>query len=75
MALDWKPIAALPDALKDGRQVLIWEDHGGATVCTWKGGRVASFNGWDTGFASEIDGSPLMCEFPAMFAEIVPPDA
>lgn len=71
--LNWKPIAELPDALKDGRQVLIWEDHGGATACTWRAEGLLS--GWDTGFASEIDGCPLLCEFPTHYAEVNPPDA
>jgi hypothetical protein len=42
--IDWKPIAEMPEALKDGRQVLVWQDGSpiietGAHICLW-------FNGW-----------------------------
>lgn len=66
---DWKPITELPDALKDGRQVMLW-DFSGATVCTWRSSHPI---GWDSGAASEIDGDPVMVESPALYAEIDPP--
>lgn len=31
----WKPIAELPDELKDGRQVLCWIEGYDAEVLTW----------------------------------------
>lgn len=64
---DWKPIAELPDALKDGRQVLLWD--GDANVCRWREGFPV---GWDTGAASEIYGDPVMVESPTLYAEIEP---
>jgi len=64
--IDWIPIAEMPDALKDGREVLLWGDTG-ANVASWR------YGGWDNGFASEIDGSPFMVESVIHFAEINPP--
>ncbi len=34
-ASNWRPIADLPDELKDGRRVLVWIDDVGPEVCTW----------------------------------------
>lgn len=36
----WRPIAEMPESLKDGREVLLWHDEGppqspGAEVGTW----------------------------------------
>jgi hypothetical protein len=35
--IDWNPIADIPDALKDGREVLLWETNveGQAEIATW----------------------------------------
>lgn len=35
--IDWIPIADLPDALKDGREVLLWEAvvEGRAEIAAW----------------------------------------
>jgi hypothetical protein len=33
--ITWRPIAQLPDELKDGREVLLWEEDGAATVAIW----------------------------------------
>jgi hypothetical protein len=62
---EWQLIVLMPDELKDGRQVLLW-DFSGAIVAQWNG------SGWDTGFASEIDGSPLMVDYPDRYAELLP---
>ncbi|MEC3912185.1 hypothetical protein U5A82_17400 [Sphingobium sp. CR2-8] len=37
MAIDWRPIAELPDNLKDGREVLLWETVAGigAEIASW----------------------------------------
>lgn len=32
--ITWRPIAELPDELKDGRDVLLWED-GSAALANW----------------------------------------
>lgn len=32
----WHPIAELPDALKDGREVLLWSRSQGACICEWR---------------------------------------
>lgn len=34
--ITWRPIAELPDELKDGREVLLW-DEDGAETCIWHG--------------------------------------
>ncbi len=35
--IDWRPIADIPDALKDGREVLLWEVavEGRAEIAAW----------------------------------------
>lgn len=65
--IDWRPIEEIPDELKDGRQVLLWDGVFGAQVARWQ-------RFWDTGFASEIDGDPIAVEDATHFAEISPPD-
>jgi hypothetical protein len=35
--IDWIPIADMPDALKDGREVLLWVSHGFPAVYKWRG--------------------------------------
>lgn len=72
MGIEWLPISDLPDAFKDGRQVLIWDD-GSAVVCFWRHGGSPSVTGWDTGYASEMYGDPIMAESVTHFAEITPP--
>lgn len=57
MKIDWKPLP-IPDALRDGRQVLIWD--GEATACRYHQDRAIS--GWDTGCASEIDGDRILID-------------
>lgn len=64
--IDWLPIADLPERLKDGRKVLLW-DWSGAQTAEWNG------RGWHTGFASELDGDPIMVDDPIHFAEISEP--
>lgn len=64
-----RPIEDLPPHLLDGRQVLIWEGDS-ATVCTWRRG---AFEGWDSGFASEMDGEPIIIEDPTHFEELQAP--
>lgn len=57
--IDWIPIAELPDALKDGREVLLhWP--GSAAVSVWKNGDWRNFAPYRTGQ-------------PTHFAEINPP--
>lgn len=68
MAIDWRPIAELPEALKDGREVLVWGDES-ADVATWQ--QRAHFGqgdpGWqDTGVGGELTDI-------THFAEISPP--
>lgn len=65
----WKRIAELPDALKDGRQVLVWGRFE-ADVATWKTGK----NGWnmpESGYFQCDTGAPIV--EPTDFAEIMPP--
>lgn len=33
--IDWTPIADLPEHLKDGREVLLWDGEHGAMVGQW----------------------------------------
>ena len=33
--ITWLPISELPDALKDGREVLVWDVESGAMVAEW----------------------------------------
>lgn len=35
--IPWRPIAELPDGLKDGRDVLLWSTFGAAS-CKWNSG-------------------------------------
>jgi hypothetical protein len=63
--IPWRPIAELPDELKDGRQVLVCEqyDDGSwrADTCRW-----GDALGWRDGGDQEFDE-------PTHFAEITPP--
>jgi hypothetical protein len=73
MFADWTPIAELPAYFKDGRQVLIW-DKSEAVACRWRAGPEGSYyTGWDTGFASAMDGDPIMVASPTDFAPIYSP--
>lgn len=66
-AIEWLPIADLPDALKDGREVLLW-DGSNADVGIWSIQRW-----WDDGpgWNETTEGGPLY--HVTHFAEINPP--
>jgi hypothetical protein len=55
--IEWIPISELPEAFKDGRDVLVWEDR--AMVCHYHAGR------WWLEGEVTVD--------PTAFAEINPP--
>lgn len=65
--IHWQAMGALPDDRKDGRQILLWDD-GGCNVATWNG------QAWDSGYASEVDGDPLLIDLPKFWADINPPE-
>lgn len=69
MAIDWQPIAEIPDALKDGRQVLLWAEDitPGAEVGTWE----AALPSWPEGWTALYDHAPITDV--THFAEITPP--
>lgn len=66
---EWRPIKEIPSELKDGRQVLLWE--GQVIACRWSVANIVQ--GWDSGFASEVDGEPIMVEFATHYNEVTPP--
>jgi hypothetical protein len=62
--ISWLPIAAIPDSLKDGRVLILWDEgakHGPAIFGRYAGGAL----GW------LIDGSSARAR-PSFFAEITP---
>jgi hypothetical protein len=71
--IDWIPIADLPDALKDGRYLLVsWKNGGGAAVVWWNEKR--GYRSFTTG-ASDRCGTPdqYAPDWFSHFAEINPP--
>lgn len=65
--INWQPMGAMPEDRKDGRLILLWE-LGRCNVASWNG------KVWDSGYASEIDGDPLLIESPTYWADINPPE-
>jgi hypothetical protein len=55
--IEWMPISEIPDDLKNGQEILLW-DSGGPVVGKWRV-ESPSWAYWDSGFASETDGSPV----------------
>lgn len=72
MTIDWKPLAEIPDALKDGRQVLLWEPKYGADVGTWQTGNHWSQQEDDAGYWEALYECALI-EGKTHYAEITPP--
>ncbi|EJU14124.1 hypothetical protein LH128_05178 [Sphingomonas sp. LH128] len=68
MAIDWCPIAGLPDALKDGREVLVWDGENADVACWQEHAHFGQGDpGWqDTGVGGELSGI-------THYAEIDPP--
>lgn len=69
----WRPIANLPDAMRDGRYLLFWDD--GAPVVAYRAdhsveGEDRSF--WSTGFVAG-DGGLIPLSGPTHWAEIPAP--
>lgn len=74
MAIDWHPIDELPEAFRDGREVLLWTDSG-ADVGTWKLDRTwTQDDGWVThgGYWEALYESARINDA-THFAEIDPP--
>jgi hypothetical protein len=65
--IPWRPIAELPDALKDGREVLVWTHH--PLIVFW-----SAFYGTAGGGTWESDGGTIEHNSITRFAEIQPPD-
>jgi len=65
--INWQPMGAMPDDRKDGRQILLW-NWAGASVATW------TAEGWDSGYASEMDGDCVLIEASTHWADINPPE-
>lgn len=61
--IDWIEIADLPDALKDGREVLLWVSHGFPAVYKWRGR-----------FWWNMEDVALNMAWPTHFAEINTPE-
>ena len=61
--IPWQPVEELPDHLKDGREVLVWDGHC-ADVATWSLPRwMGNEPGWnDTTEGGPIDGVTHFCE-------------
>lgn len=68
LGIDWKQIETMPEDRKDGRQMLLW-DYSGANVATWD----ARYCHWYSGYASELDGSPIAIEDATFWADINAP--
>ncbi|GGO96535.1 hypothetical protein [Stakelama pacifica] len=86
MAIDWKPIADMPQSLKDGREVLLgwWERNVGGTanprpdywssvVVIWWKAFPHSEGRWDIVHTGEYAESSSFYETPTHYAEITPP--
>lgn len=70
-SIDWIPIADMPDTLKDGREVLLWEtvSRGGSEVATWD--PADRWAGPKRGVWCSTDGATI--HGITHFAEITPP--
>lgn len=68
-SIDWIPIADLPDYLKDGREVLLW-DGDSADVGTWS--NTADFGHGEPGWSETTEGGRLLGI--THFAELNVPD-
>lgn len=70
--IDWKPVAEMPEEMKDGRRVLLWSplDEVEAVSCRWCSN--PDWAGW--AYADEVlaDVEPDGPE-PTHYAEITPP--
>lgn len=66
--IPWHPISQLPDALKDGRELLLWD--GAAVVDTWSA-RGAHFGMGEPGWSECHEGSAL--DGVTHYAEITAP--
>jgi hypothetical protein len=72
--IDWKPIAELPDELKDGRDLDLWVNGARAPNCFWAAGEDWEFDGfvpqWQQRFAEAVDCSFALDGAPTHYAEI-----
>jgi hypothetical protein len=74
--IDWRLIADMPDALKDGREVLGFSDDWGATTMMYEKGGIPPFwsvDVWD--FLPANSGLHQYEILPTHYAEITPPAA
>ncbi len=71
--IDWKPITAMPDDRKDGRQILLWEGSQVVAV-RWAATPWRVEPGfWDTGFVMETGGDAIEA-VGEWWADINPPE-